>query len=202
MAKRSDSSQSSLDEGRELARELYDKKILELEKLDQAERERLRGKYRRLSQAQFDDVLRQVIEAKQVHQEQVGWQAIPHDIAVLVLVLVTAIGGLQKGIIACVATLVLLESIFQFTFSRSLYRPLSVLVWLTYPAYLAFGYLIYRAGYSIPWVIVGILLAFLGTYVLGMLSRLPIRLILESRARGREEGLRKRRETGKSDRTT
>lgn len=195
MAKKRGSSQPRIEEGRELARELYDKKLLDLENLDHAERERLRVKYPRLSQAQFDDVVRQVIEAKQIHQERIGWQAIPHDIAVLVLVLITAIGSLHTGIIACIATLVLLESIFQFAFSRKLYRPLSALVWLTYPAYLAFGYLLYRSGYSIPWIIAGILLASLGTFIFGMLSRLPIRLILESRAKGREEGMRKRKES-------
>jgi hypothetical protein len=111
---------------------------------------------------------------------------------VLVLVLATAIFDLRIGVIACVATLVLLEGIFQFTFSRKLYRPLSALVWVTYPAYLFFGYLLYRMGYSIVWIVVGVLLASLGTYVLGTLSRLPVRLILENRARGREEALRKR----------
>jgi hypothetical protein len=199
MTKKRARSKTQLDDGKKLARELYNWSIRELENPDPTEREQLTGKYPSLSKAQIEDVLRQVVEAKQVHQERVGWQAIPHDIAVLVLVLLTAITDLQTAVIACIAILVLLESVFQFTFNRKLYRPLSTLVWLTYPAYIAFGYLLYRMGYSILWIVVGTLLASLGTYVLGALSRLPIRLILESRAKGREEGLQKREGVGDRD---
>jgi hypothetical protein len=183
---------SPLDEGKALARELYDLDLRELKALDLERKKALHAKYRRLTKAQFEDVLSQVVESKQLLQERVGWQAIPHDIAVLVLVLLTAIFDLRIGVIACIATLVLLEGIFQFAFNRALYRPLSTLVWVTYPAYLIFGYLLYRMGYSILWIVIGVLLASLGTYVLGTLSRLPVRLILENRARGREEAIRKR----------
>jgi hypothetical protein len=183
---------SPLDEGKALARELFDLDLRELKALDVERKKALRVKYQRLSEAQFADVLSQVVESKQLLQERVGWQAIPHDIAVLVLVLITAIFDLRVGVIACIATLVLLEGIFQFTFNRALYRPLSTLVWVTYPAYLIFGYLLYCMGYSIVWIVVGVLLASLGTYVLGMLSRIPVRLILENRARGRKEALQKR----------
>lgn len=189
--------QSALDEGKRLARELYDLELRELKTLKIEGSDELRAEYRRLSDAQFEDVISQVIESKQLLQERVGWQAIPHDIAVLVLVLTTALFDLQVAVIACIATLVLLEGIFQFSFNRALYRPLSTLVWLTYPAYLFFGYFLYRMGYSIPWIVVGVLLASLGTYVLGVLSRLPVRLILENRARGREEALQKRQSVEK-----
>jgi hypothetical protein len=142
-------------------------------------------------------VLSQVRESKLMLHKRVGWQAIPHDISVLVLVLAAAFFDLRIAIIACIAVLVLLEGIFQFTYNERLYQPLSALVWLTYPAYLVFGYLLYRMGYSIVWIAVGVLLAALGTYVLGVLSRLPVRLILESRARGRQAGLAKRQEREK-----
>ena len=51
-----------------------------------------------------------------------------------------------------IALLVLLESLFQFYFDRRLYRYLSALVWLTYPAYLLLAYLLYRQGYELIWI--------------------------------------------------
>jgi hypothetical protein len=191
------SAPSALDEGKALARELFDLSPRELESLGGERRDDLRTRYARLSDAQFEDVLSQVRESKLMLHKRVGWQAIPHDISVLVLVLAAAFFDLRIAIIACIAVLVLLEGIFQFTYNERLYQPLSALVWLTYPAYLVFGYLLYRMGYSIVWIAVGVLLAALGTYVLGVLSRLPVRLILESRARGRQAGLAKRQEREK-----
>jgi hypothetical protein len=189
--KRSKSS-SRLEQGRALARELYDRSVRDLETLNAEEIARLRKAHPQLSKAEFDDVTRQVIEAKTQHQEHVGWQAIPHDIAVLVLVLTTALLDLRTGVIAAIAVLVLLESVFQFTFNRRLYRPLSTLVWLTYPAYLLFAYVLYLREYEIIWIAVAVLLASIGSYILGALARLPVRLILENRARGREEGKQQR----------
>lgn len=185
-------------QGQELARKLYERSVRALESLTDEEKTRLKQTFARLSDAEFEDVLRQVIEAKTQHQEVIGWQAVPHDISVLVLVLVTGVIGLKAAIIACVATLVLLESIFQFTFNRRLYRTLSVLVWLTYPAYLIFAYILYQQGTSILWIALGVLLASLGTHLLGALARLPVRLILESRARGQQEG-EQEREKRKAD---
>jgi hypothetical protein len=185
-------SSSKLSQGRALARELYDRDVRALESLSGEEKARLQQTYPQLSKAEFDDVIRQVIEAKTQHQEHVGWQAIPHDIAVLVLVLTTALLDLKTAVIACIATLVLLESVFQFTFNRRLYRPLSALVWFTYPAYLIFAYLLYLQDLEIIWIAVAVLLASIGTYILGALARLPVRLILENSARGRQEGERRR----------
>ena len=184
-------SNARIRQGQDLARKIYDRKIRELESLSEGEKVKLRGDFPLLSQAEFEDVLRQTIEAKRYHQELVGWRAIPHDVAVLLLVIVTAIVDLRTGVIACIAALVFLESIFQFYFNRDLYRPLSTLVWLTYPAYLVFAYLLYREGFEVLWIAVGVILASLGTYLLGGLARIPVRMILENRARGIQEGAKK-----------
>jgi hypothetical protein len=186
-------SQSALDEGKRLARELYDLELRELKALEIEGSDALRAKYRRLSATQFEDILTQVIESKQLLQEQVGWQAIPHDIAVLVLVLVTLFFDLRTAIIACVATLVLLEGIFQFFFHRKLNRVLSKLVWFTYPAYLLFAYLLYQTGVSFLWIALAVILAWGGTFILGMFARLPIRLILQRAEQGRREAIDKRK---------
>ena len=190
-------SNARIRQGQDLARKIYDRKIRELESLSEGEKVKLRGEFPLLSQAEFEDVIRQTIEAKRYHQERVGWLAIPHDIAVLILVIITAIIDLRTGVIACIAALVFLEGIFQFYFNRDLYRPLSTLVWLTYPAYLGFAYLLYREGFEVLWIAVGVILASLGTYLLGGLARIPVRMILENRARGIQEGAKKRAEMEK-----
>jgi hypothetical protein len=190
-------SNARIRQGQDLARKIYDRKIRELESLSDEEKVKLRGEFPLLSQAEFEDVIRQTIEAKRYQQERVGWQAIPHDIAVLILVIMTAIFDLRTGVIACIAALIFLEGIFQFYFNRDLYRPLSTLVWLTYPAYLVFAYLLYREGLQVGWIAVGVILASLGTFLLGGLARIPVRLILENRAKGIQEAARIRAEREK-----
>jgi hypothetical protein len=191
-------SNARIRQGQDLARKIYDRKIRELESLSDEEKAKLRGEFPLLSQAEFEDVIRQTIEAKRYQQERVGWQAVPPDIAVLILVITTAIFDVRVGVIACIATLVFLESLFQFYFNRDLYRPLSTLVWLTYPAYLVFAYLLYREGFEIPWIIMGVILAFLGTNYLSPLARIPVRMILENRARGIQEAARIKAEREKA----
>jgi hypothetical protein len=169
---------------RNLARKLYDYKLSHLVNLSQAEKDGLKAKFSGLDQAEFDDVIRQVISARQYEQERVGWQAIPHDIAVLIFIAATYLLDLRLGVIAGVATLVLLESLFQFYFNRPLYRYLSALVWLTYPAYVFLAYILYQRGYERLWIIVIIALAWGGSFLLGMIARLPVRLILEAKSKG------------------
>jgi hypothetical protein len=190
-------SSAQIRQGQDLARKIYDRKIRELESLSEEEKVKLRGEFPLLSQAEFEDVIRQTIEAKRYHQELVGWHAVPPDISVLILVIMTAIFDVRTGVIACIAALVFFESIFQFYFNRDLYRPLSTLVWLTYPAYLVFAYLMYREGFKILWIAVGVILASLGTHFLGPLARIPVRMILENRAKGIQEATRIRAEREK-----
>lgn len=179
--------------GRNLARQLYDYKLPQLAKLSPAEKDKLKAEYPKLTQAEFDNVIEQVLEAKQYEQERVGWQAIPHDIAVLIFVAVTCLVNLQAGIIVGVAVLVLLESLFQFYFYRPLYRYLSLLVWLTYPAYILLAYVLYQRGYARIWILVIIAAAWAGSFLLGMLARQTVRLILEGKAKGAQEAARKKK---------
>jgi len=189
------------EQGRQLARRLYDLKIGQLESLSGEEQARLLNEFPLLRKTEFQDVLRQVIEAKRYEQERIGWQAIPHDIAVLIMVGVTSLLDSRSGAVAGVATLVLLEGLFQFYFNRRLYRLLSTLVWLTYPAYALLAYVLYRRGFEITWIVMAVLLAWLGTFLLGMLARMPVRIILEARVKGSQEAARikeeRARKTGK-----
>jgi hypothetical protein len=186
-------------QGRQLARKLYDYDLRDLESLSAEEQASLRDEFALLSEAQFRDVLRQVIEAKQYEREFIGWQGVPHDATVLVFVLVTAVFDLRAGIVAGIATLVLLESVFQFYFNRRLYGPLSTLMWLTYPAYLLLAYVLYGRGYSLIWIAAAVVLAWGGTFLLGALARIPVRMILQARARGAVDAARVREERGKKD---
>jgi len=186
-----------LEQGRQLARKLYDYKIAQLESLSAEEQSRLRGEFPLLGEAEFKDVLRQVIEAKRYAQERIGWQAIPHDAAVLVFVIVTTLLDLRAGVVAGIVTLALLESLFQVYFNRQLYGPLSVLVWLTYPAYAVLAYVLYRRGFEILWIVAAVLLAWGGTFVLGALARVPLRLLLEARAKSAQDIARIKKEQAK-----
>jgi hypothetical protein len=175
-------SQNKLDQGKELASQLLDYKLIQLQSLTEAEKTRLQQTCPGINEFEFDDILRQVIEAKTSQQEKVGWQIIPHDLAVILITALAWIcNDLRIAVIAGVAVLVLLENLFQRYFNSRLYRPLSILVWLTYPSYLVFAYFLYRI--PLPWygIIIGTICLWGGTLLLGILSRIPTQLFLQAR---------------------
>ncbi|MGD2104702.1 MAG: hypothetical protein PVJ55_06285 [Anaerolineae bacterium] len=175
-----------LDEGRKLARELYDRDLGRLEDLSDTERDRLMERFPQLSRAQFEDVLRQVIAAKRQERARVGWQSIPHDVAAIVMVFATVLADLRTGLVAGVGVLVLLEGLFMAVFDEDLYRPLSLLVWLTYPAYALLGYVLYRRGYQVLEIAGAVFFAWPGMFLLGTLARVPLHLLWKERAKQRE----------------
>lgn len=192
MPSRHSQSDARTEMGRNLARLLFDYKLRDLMNLSPGEKARLQAQFPRLNQAEFDDVVAQVIDAKQYQQERVGWQAVPHDVAVLIFVALTWLVNLRIGIITGVAALVLLESLFQFYFHRPLYRYLSLLVWLTYPAYILLAYALFQQGYPWVWILLIVVLAWGGSFLLGILARLPVRLILEAKAKD-QKGVARRK---------
>lgn len=183
-------SEDRTEMGRELARRLYDYRLARLVNLGAAERASLQGEFPGLREAEFNYVLEQVIAAKRYEQERIGWQAISHDAAVLTIVAVTWLTDVRSGMIAGVAVLVLLESLLQFYFDRRLYRYLGALVWLTYPAYAVLAYLLYRRGTELAWIAAAVAFTWGGTFLLGILARLPVRLVLEAKARAAQEAAR------------
>lgn len=184
---RTDSSQQAdLEEGRRLARRLYDYDLNELKNLQEEERRRLRGSFPHLNTVQFNDVLRQVIAAKHQERAQVGWQSVPHDVAVIVTVVITGLGHLKAGLAAGVGVLVLLEGLSMTIFEERLYRPLSLLVWLTYPAYALLAYTLYRQGYEFLEIVGIVLFVWPGMFLLGALARLPLYLLWEERRKQQE----------------
>jgi len=185
--KPTDSSQKqNLEQARRLARELYDYKLSKLENLPDDERRQLKARFSDLSAAQFDDVREQVIVAKHEERARVGWQSIPHDLAVIVLVLATAFGDLRTGLIAGVAALVFLESLFMRFFDRHLYPALSLAVWLTYPSYALLAYILHRRGYEILEIAGIVVFAWPGLFLLGALARIPLQLLWQERGKQRQ----------------
>lgn len=180
------SQQANVEEGRQLAHRLYRYELNELEKLPEDERERLRADFPQLSAAQFEDVLHQVITAKRQQQAQFGWQSIPHDLAAIVLVVTTSLVDLRAGLIAGVGVLVFLESLFMAFFDQRLYGPLSLSVWLTYPAYALLAYVLYGRGYAILEIAGAVLFAWVGLFLLGGLARVPLYLLRKERAEQRQ----------------
>ena len=59
----------------------------------------------------------------------------------------------------------------------------SALVWLTYPAYLLLAFMLYRQGYERIWIAAAVAFAWGGTFLLGIIALLPVRLILEEKAK-------------------
>lgn len=178
------------EQGQQLARRLYDYPVDRLLKINTTERASLLSEFPTLGEAEFDYVIQQLIAAKRYEQERVGWQAVPHDVAALTIVAVTSLADLRAGVVAGVAVLVLLESLFQYYFNPQLYRFLSVLVWLTYPAYAWLAYILYRRGFELVWIAVAVLFTWGGTFLLGLLARIPARLFYEAREKAAEDAVR------------
>lgn len=187
-------SKKQLERGRKLAREIYEWDFKELMSITKDAKTRLQNKYSGLSSAQVDDIIRQVVEARQLEIQKVGWQALPHDLTVLVTIILTAVFGWRVGIVGYVASLILFESIAQFYFSANLYKPLSFAVWLTYPAYLVFAYFLYRQGVVIWQIVVATIFLWAGTFLLGSLARLPTRLIIQNLQQSRAAVAQRKRD--------
>lgn len=186
MKQNNPSQQTKVEKARDLARRLYDYDLKELKNLQEDDRKRLKARFPQLSTAEFDDVLRQVIAAKRHEQAQVGWQSVPHDMAVIVTVVVTALLDLRTGLSVGLGVLVLLESLSMTLFEERIYRPLSLLVWLTYPAYALLAYTLYGRGYELLVIAGAVLFVWPGMFLLAALARVPLHLLWEERERQRE----------------
>jgi hypothetical protein len=168
-------------EGRKFAKMLYDLPIRKLANPTDSERSDWEKEFPKLDKAAIENIIEQVREARLYQQERIGWQAIPHDLTVILFVLGTVIFDLKTGIITGIAALVFFESLFQYVFIRKYYRPLSLIVWLTYPAYIILGYSLYQQNYAWYWIVMIILVTWFGTFLLGQLARLPMRLIMDAK---------------------
>lgn len=166
---------------------LYDLPMPKLINPDDRALEQWRKDFSDLDQKTFNTILTQVKDARLSHQKRVGWQAIPHDLTVILFVLGTILYGLKTGIIIGIAVLVFLEGLFLFIFVEKLYRPLSLLVWLTYPAYLVLAYYLYKQSYEWYLILTIVLVTWFGTFFLGQLARIPLQLLMNAKQEAQQK---------------
>ena len=186
-----------LERAKELARQLYDLKLTDLDRMTEEQKSQWLQRYDGLTEKEFDDLLRQVIKAKTSQQAQVGWQSLPHDLSVLVFCLVTYFFSLKVGLIAGVAMLAFLASFVQVYFNEKAYKVLAYAGGFTYLAYFLLAFTLYQRG-MIWWQIVLIVaLAWGGTYLLGYIMSIPMGLFLKARAKSNameaQKGKKKRK---------
>ena len=191
MTKNASDDAAKLEQGRNLARRLYDLKLGQLAKIDDIQRKAYLVEFPLLGEVEFNDVHRQVFEAKRTHQIQVGWLSVPHDLTVLVFVMVTWLADLRWGTIAAIATLVLFESLFQVYFNPQMYAGLGLLVWFTYPAYALLAWVLYTRGLAWYWIALTVAAVWGGTFLAGIIVRIPAQLYMKNRI---EAAMRKSRE--------
>lgn len=166
---------------------LYDLPMPKLINPDDRTLEQWRKDFSDLDQKTFNTILTQVKDARLSHQKRVGWQAIPHDLTVILFVLGTILHGLKTGIIIGIAVLVFLEGLFLFIFVEKLYRPLSLLVWLTYPAYLVLAYYLYKQSYEWYLILTIVLVTWFGTFFFGQLARIPLQLLMNAKQEAQQK---------------
>ena len=186
-----------LERAKELARQLFDLKLTDLDRMTEEQKSQWLQRYDGLTEKEFDDLLRQVIKAKTSQQAQVGWQSLPHDLSVLVFCLVTYFFSLKVGLIAGVAVLAFLASFVQVYFNEKAYKVLAYAGGFTYLAYFLLAFTLYQRG-MIWWQIVLIVaLAWGGTYLLGYIMSIPMGLFLKARAKANtieaQKGKKKRK---------
>ena len=189
--------QQKLDKAKELARQLYDLKLTDLDRMTDEQKSDWLQRYDGLTEKDFEDLRRQVIKAKTSQQAQVGWQSLPHDLSVLVFSLTTYFFSLKVGLIAGVAVLAFLASFVQVYFNEKAYKVLAYAGGFTYLAYFLLAFTLYQRG-MIWWQIVLIVaLAWGGTFLLGYIMSIPMGLFLKTRAQSKAAEAQKVKKKGK-----
>lgn len=176
------STDQKLEQGRALARRLYDLKLVTLQNLKPEDLLSYASEYPLLGQAELEDLQKQVIAAKTAAQTRVAWYTLPHDLTVMIFVLVTWLVDLRAGVVAGVAALVLFESMWQVLYDPQLYRRLGLIGWLTYPAYILLAWVLYSRGLEWYWIALIVAAAWGGTFLLGLIARWPMQYYLKVRA--------------------
>ncbi|MDK2980330.1 MAG: hypothetical protein PWQ55_677 [Chloroflexota bacterium] len=170
---------------KELASQLFDLKLLELEKMTDEQKADWMSRFDGLSKKEFDYVHKQVLEAKMDHQARVGWQAIPHDVSVVVFCFVTYYFSLKIGLIVGIALLAFLVNLVQIYYNQKAYKILSNANILTYPSYLLLAYALTQRG-MVWWQTALIVLAtWGGTFLLGYIMSIPTGLYLQAREKSK-----------------
>ena len=172
-----------LDRAKELARQLFDLKLTDLESITDEQKAEWLQRYDGLEEKEFEYVRREVIKAKTSQQAQVGWQSLPHDLSVIVFVLVSYFFSLKVGLIAGVAVLAFLSSFVQVYFNEKAYKVLAYAGGFTYLAYFLLAFTLYQRGMIWWQILLIVALAWGGTFLLGFVMSIPMGLYLKGRAK-------------------
>ena len=172
-----------LDRAKELARQLFDLKLTDLESITDEQKAEWLQRYEGLEEKEFEYVRREVIKAKTSQQAQVGWQSLPHDLSVIVFVLVSYFFSLKVGLIAGVAVLAFLSSFVQVYFNEKAYKVLAYAGGFTYLAYFLLAFTLYQRGMIWWQILLIVALAWGGTFLLGFVMSIPMGLYLKGRAK-------------------
>jgi hypothetical protein len=175
--------QEKLDRAKDLARQLFDLKLTDLDSMTEEQKAEWLQRYDGLGEKEFEYVRREVIKAKTSQQAQVGWQSLPHDLSVLVFCLATYFFSLKVGLIAGVAALAFLSSFFQVYFNEKAYKVLAYAGGFTYLAYFLLAFTLYQRGMIWWQILLIVALAWGGTYLLSFVMSIPMGLYLKSRAK-------------------
>jgi len=189
--------QKKLDKAKELARQLFDLKLIDLDRMTDEQKAAWLQRYEGLTEKEFQDIRRQVIKAKTTQQAQVGWQSLPHDLSVLVFCLTTYFFSLKVGLIAAVAVLAFLASFVQVYFNEKAYKVLAYAGGFTYLAYFLLAFTLYQRGMIWWQILLIVVLAWGATYLLGYIMSIPMGLFLKARAQSNAMEAQKGKKTGK-----
>ena len=179
------------DKAKELAQELFELDIKELDDMDEDQKKEWRAKYNMLSKKEFDYLHRKVLAAKINRQSKAGWLTLPRDFATIVFCVVGSLVSLKIGLISGIAVLILFQSIFQVYYNPKLFQIFGLSRIITYPAYFLLGYSLVQNGSQ--WWQTAIILSstYFGSYLLNMVAAIPMQLYLKSRAESKQENVKK-----------
>ena len=192
MINEQNSANTHLEQGKALARMLFDYKLSDLKNLaalTAASHPELRQKYALLTNVEFADVVSQVQTAKIAQQKQTAWQMVPRDLTVILVAALTwLLNDWKLPLIFGIFLLILLANIFAVLYSEKLSPILGTSVWISYLALLAYGWFFLRNGNF--WYMA--LLAVLGLALGSLLLTGFTRMMLVAMAKARSDAVARR----------
>ena len=181
MVKEQSSSNLHLEKGKALASVLFDYKLPDLDHLTSSH-PGLRKEYALLTDVEFEDIVSQVRAAKFAQQKRYGWQLVPRDLSVILVVALTwLLNDWKLPLVFGIFLLILLANIFAVRFSEKLSPILGNSVWISYLALLAYGWFFLRNGSPWYFALLAVLGLALGSLVLVGFNRMMLAAMAKAR---------------------
>ncbi|MEA4811665.1 MAG: hypothetical protein VB108_03730 [Anaerolineaceae bacterium] len=172
MVKEQNAANQHLEQGKALARLLFNYKVSELEKPKNLH-SNLKAQFPLLTDAEFNDVIRQVKAAKLTRQGRYSWQMIPRDLTLIIVSMLTwLLQDWKWPLVVGLFLLILFVNLFALRYSEKLSPILGSSVWFSYLALAAYGWYFYSRGMAWYFAVLAILGLALGTLVITGLAHL------------------------------